>query len=82
VIINQGIGKPGAAQMTTKFLKVKYSQALQGFFLAKSSARKSPHTIADYNNTLNRFKVFLEKDYFMEDISVRRTQPRHHYAIS
>jgi integrase/recombinase XerD len=57
-----------------KILKVKYSQALQGFFLAKVASRKSTHTIADYTNSLNRFKLFLERDYLMEDITAQHIE--------
>ncbi len=55
--------------MKSKLIPITYSQALQGFYLAKQAARKSPHTISDYANTLKRFKEFLGRDYQMEEIT-------------
>jgi site-specific recombinase XerD len=51
--------------MNNKLIKLKLSQALQGFFLTQQARRLSSHTITDYDNTLRRFKAFMEKDYFM-----------------
>ncbi len=60
--------------MKNKIVKLKLSQALQGFFLTQQARRLSTHTITDYNNTLRKFTAFLEKDYFMEDITARHIE--------
>jgi integrase/recombinase XerD len=75
VIINQVSGTPGALRMkTNKLIPLKYSQALQGFFLTQQSRRLSPHPIADYTVTLNRFKIFLERDYQFQEITARHIE--------
>ena len=60
--------------MKSKLIPLKYSQAIQGFFLTQQARRLSPHTIADYSHSLNKFKQFLEKDYLFEDITSRHIE--------
>ncbi len=57
-----------------KQIKLKLSQALQGFFLTQQARRLSSHTINDYSVTLTRFKSYLEKDYFVEDITSKHVE--------
>ena len=38
------------------------SQALEGYFIAASARRLSPHTLADYDNTYRKFERFLDDD--------------------
>jgi integrase/recombinase XerD len=60
--------------MKNKLIRLKLSQALQGFFLTQQARRLSPHTISDYDNTLRRFKAFLERDYYVDDITARHVE--------
>lgn len=53
----------------SKASNLKLSQALQGFYLTQQARRLSSHTITDYQNTLNKFKEFLNLDYPMDDIT-------------
>jgi integrase/recombinase XerD len=55
--------------MNNKLIKVKLSQAIQGFTLSLHGRHLSIHTIYDYENTLRKFKAFLEKDYYLEEIT-------------
>ena len=55
-------------------LKLKYSQALQGFLLTSQARRLSPHTIRDYTHTLTKFQTFLKKDVSIEDIGARHIE--------
>lgn len=49
---------------------IRYSQALQGFFLTAQSRKLSPHTIADYENTLvKKFQTFLGRDLLVQEIT-------------
>lgn len=57
-----------------KLVRLTISQAIQGFFLTQQARGLSIHTIQDYTNTLTRFKVHLEKDYFMEQITARHIE--------
>jgi len=60
--------------MKSKLISLKYSQALVGFYLTQQARRLSIHTIADYSNTLTKFANFMEKDFFMEDITERHVE--------
>jgi integrase/recombinase XerD len=40
--------------------QISFSHAVDGFFLQAESRRLSPHTLADYRNTFNKFEVWLE----------------------
>ncbi|MCI0551278.1 MAG: tyrosine-type recombinase/integrase [Anaerolineae bacterium] len=56
-------------------IPLKFSQALQGFFLNTQARKLSIHTIQDYENTLiTKFQPFLEKDYLVEDITSRHIE--------
>ena len=59
---------------SSKLVRLTISQAIQGFFLTQQARGLSIHTIQDYTNTLTRFKVHLEKDYFMEQITARHIE--------
>ena len=49
---------------------IRYSQALEGFFLTLESRKLSTHTYADYKNTLVRkFQPFLGKDLLVQEIT-------------
>ncbi len=52
-----------------KFPNLKLSQAIQGFFLSLAGRHLSEHTIADYDVTMRKFQAFLEKDYFIGEIT-------------
>lgn len=58
----------------SKTSNLKLSQALQGFFLTQQARRLSPHTITDYQNTLTKFKEFLDRDYNMEYITMHHVE--------
>lgn len=60
--------------MKSKIAKLKLSQALQGFFLTQQARQLSPHTISDYENILRRFREFMEKDYFVDEITSRHIE--------
>lgn len=60
--------------MNTRLTKLKFSQALQGFYLTSQARRLSTHTIADYTNTLTKFQRFLGTDLLMEDIDARHIE--------
>jgi integrase/recombinase XerD len=54
---------------------IKYSQALQGFFLTAQARKLSPHTISDYQNTLvTKFQKFLDRDLLVQDITADQVQ--------
>src|SRR5688572_26851780 len=54
----------------TDMNSIRYSQALQGFFLTAQSRKLSPHTIADYENTLiKKFQTFLGRDLLVQEIT-------------
>jgi site-specific recombinase XerD len=56
-------------------IPLKYSQALQGFFLNAEARRLSPHTIADYKNSLVRkFQPFLGEDLLVQEITTRHIE--------
>lgn len=55
--------------MKSKLVPLKLSQAVQGFMLVGEARGLSPHTIADYTHTISKFKVWIEKDPFMEQIT-------------
>lgn len=59
---------------TNKLVRLTLSQAIQGFFLTQQARGLSSHTIADYTNTLTKFKAYLEKEYLMEQITVRHIE--------
>ena len=48
---------------------IKLSQAIQGYYLNIHARQLSPHTIADYENILNKFQAQLGKDYLMQDLT-------------
>lgn len=51
-------------------IPLRYSQALQGFFLSAQSRKLSHHTIEDYENTLlKKFPDFLGQDLLVEEIT-------------
>jgi len=51
-------------------IPLKYSQALQGFFLSAQARKLSPRTISDYETTLiKKFQPFLGKDLLVEEIT-------------
>jgi integrase/recombinase XerD len=58
----------------TKLVPLTLSQAIQGFYLTQQARGLSAHTIADYTNTLTRFKIHLEKDYRMDQITARHVE--------
>ena len=41
---------------------IRLSQAIEGYFITANARRLSPHTLADYENTLRRFERFLGDD--------------------
>jgi integrase/recombinase XerD len=43
-------------------VELSLSQAIEGYFLAAHARRLSPHTLADYDNTLRKFEAFLAED--------------------
>ena len=54
---------------------IRYSQALQGFFLTAQARKLSPHTIADYQNTLvTKFQKFLDQDLLVQEITTDHIQ--------
>lgn len=55
-------------------IKLKYSQALQGFLLTSQARRLSSHTIRDYSHTLTKFQAFLKKDLYIDDITARHIE--------
>lgn len=55
-------------------IRLKYSQALQGFLLTSQARRLSEHTIRDYTHTLTKFNTFLKKDVYIEDINARHIE--------
>lgn len=56
-------------------IPLKFSQALQGYFLSIQSRHLSQHTIVDYENTLiNKFQAFLEEDLLVEEITPRHIE--------
>jgi len=53
-------------------IPLRYSQALEGFFLSVQSRKLSTHTLSDYENTLvNKFQAFLPGDPLVEEITSR-----------
>lgn len=48
---------------------IKLSQAITGYFINAYARQLSPHTIADYQNILNKFQAHMESDYLMSDIT-------------
>ena len=51
-------------------IPLRYSQALQGFFLSAQARKLSSHTIDDYENTLvKKFQTFLAQDPLVEEIT-------------
>lgn len=56
-------------------IPIRYSQALQGFFLTAQARKLSPHTIADYQNTLvTKFQTFLGQDLLVQEITSSHVQ--------
>lgn len=49
---------------------IRYSQALEGFFLTLASRKLSHHTYLDYKNTLvTKFQTFLGRDLLVQEIT-------------
>lgn len=57
-----------------KTAKLKLSQATQGFTLSLTGRHLSVHTVADYDVTLRKFKTFLERDYYIDDITAQHIE--------
>lgn len=57
-----------------KLVPLTLKQSIQGFNLTQQARGLSPHTIQDYNITLRKFQVFLERDYYMSQITPRHIE--------
>jgi site-specific recombinase XerD len=52
--------------------QVSIFQAIDGFLLASGARHLSPHTIADYKNTFNKFLLYLDQDPPIADITAHQ----------
>jgi site-specific recombinase XerD len=55
-------------------LRVRLSQAIEGFFLEKRAAGRSRHTLADYENAFRHFREYLQADPWMDEITVEEVR--------
>jgi site-specific recombinase XerD len=53
---------------------ISISQAIEGYLLAAGARHLSPHTIADYKNTFNKFLSCLDQDPPIADITNRQIE--------
>jgi site-specific recombinase XerD len=52
--------------------QVSISQAIDGYLLASGARHLSPHTIADYKNTFNKFLFYLDQDPPIAEITAQQ----------